>query len=363
MWFVLGLVGLTLACVGFVFWRGDAGWRGDLRVGGCQAKAQTHKGKLRGVTVGARTNCALDFELKREGAFDRFAKGIGLAVEGQVGRARFDDEFYLLADDPPVVAHLRGHPDVTDALRELFELRSMGVEKVKRVLCRNGIVRVEVACAGDAGEATRVAGDFAPQVVALAQRLGEIAAGAPSTHRLWWRTVALVAIASGLAANGARQALRVGFGAVPNTLDDGQLWAIALPIALLIVAALGAATVFLLGRTSRAHVVLAEVLLVGGLGAGLTAVSEVRDFNMEMDASPPAVHATTVIDRTMHRGRRGRRSYSVTLAAWDGSHGAQKLGVSQSDYDRYAPGTPVTVTTRAGYLHLAWLEKFEMAAR
>ena len=358
MWFVVGVMTLAAACLALVFYRGSATWRGNERWHGVEAKAGVHKGKLRTLQVGTRTRARLEFELKPETGIDRFAKSIGLSSEGEIGHGRFDRDLYLVADDPAVVRALRGDRALAESLLDLFASGGPGVTAVKRVVCRAGMLRVDFKTDGTAADGPRIAGNVAPAILAVAGALGDTSAGAGG-DRLWWRAAILLAIASGLAVNGALHAVRLVATRLPDTLDNGALWLVSMPVAALILVGLVVATLMLLGRTSRAHLVLAEVLLVGGLGAAATAVTEVRDLNIEADSSTAVAHATNIVDQQVHRGRRGRRTYSVTLAAFPGSDGAFRMKVDKHEYDRLAIGMPVTVQVREGYLGLAWLESYD----
>jgi hypothetical protein len=358
MWFLVGMVTVALATLGLAFWRGSTHWRGDRKVDGCEAKAGVHKGKLRSLAVGARTVARVEFELKPEGMLDRWAKGIGLSVEGEIGHGHFDRELYLVADDPHVSALLRRETALADALLELFGAGGPGVTKVQRVICRGGVLRVEMKTNADSGEALDISSRFTDSLRHAAGRLGQAAGSASRPDPLWNRATLLRALAGGLAVNGAVQWLRVGVVPLPATIEDGTLWAIGLPAGLLLLATMVVATIVWLGRSSRTHLVLAEVLLVGGFGAIATAFTEVRDLNIEADGSEATTYTTQIVDRRTHRGRRGRRSWSVTLGALPGSDGPQRIKVSSAEYDRYTIGTPVDVQVHRGYLGAAWIESF-----
>jgi hypothetical protein len=153
--------------------------------------------------------------------------------------------------------------------------------------------------------------------------------------------------------------MRLGLTSMPNTIDDGALALMAAPVALVALALLVGATVVLLGRTSRAHLVLAHVLLAGAPGAYLTALTEVRDFNIEADTAPAHEYATTVLSARKAKSGKGATTYSVTLDGWPGHAGPLRLEVKYGVYLRSFTGMPVTVRVHDGALGLAWLESFE----
>jgi hypothetical protein len=283
-------------------------------------------------------------------------------VEGEIGHGRFDQALYLVADDPQVVGALRRDRALADALLALFAHASGSITKVRRVRCRGGWLRVRVSTNAASDAASMITSAIAPDLKAAADVLGAHGTSAqPDT--LWWRSTVLVAIAGGLAVNAAINGLRAGIGGLPETLDKAAIWTLALPVGLVGAAALVGATLLLLGRTSRAHLVLLEVLLLGAPGALGTAAVELRDFNIEADTSEPTTHDTDVASRHESRSRKGGRSYHVELSGWPGSGGDVEFRVSSSEYARSVPGTPVEVRVRDGYLGWAWLESYEPRRR
>ena len=358
MWFAIGVLTVVLASAGLAWWRGRTAWHGDLRVDGVQAAAGKNKGKLIQLEVGVRTPTRLEFDLKPETAIDRWAKGVGLSVEGEVGHGRFDRTIYVVADDPQVVSSLRADRDIVDALLALFDLAGGSITKVKRVRCRGGWLRVLLKTDASADAASMLTEGVAAQVKAAGAVLGTAGMGA-RPDPLWWRSTVLVAIAGGLAVNAMVHGLRAGVAGLPETLDKAAIWTLALPVGLVGVAALVAATLLLLGRTSRAHLVLLEVLLLGAPGAIGTAAVELRDLNIEADASEATTVDTDVRSRHESRSRKGGRSYHVTLSGWAGHADGVEFRVSRDEYEALAPGTPVEARVRDGYFGWAWLESYE----
>jgi hypothetical protein len=358
MYTALGLLLLVIGCAAIAYGLVNQRWRGKEH-GGYEVQAATNKGSLLSLHVGVRTRTALDFELRHEGWFDRAAKAIGLSVEGQLGTRRIDDALYLLADEPRVIAALRADRELADALFALFSKAWPQVKKVQRVTCRDGVLRAQFATKAASGEADRIAADVAPELIALGARLAADHPGTPANDRLRPRALVLFAAASALAAHGLLEGLHLAVSFVPDTLDDRALWAFALPASALVLFALAAATVLLLGRTSRAHGVLLGVLLIAVLGVPLGALGQVRDLNMEADTSPAETHVVQVTDKHIVRGSKGSHSYYVTFGAWPGRTDGHEIQVTHGDYDRYYLGQEVTVVLRRGYLGIPWLESAE----
>jgi hypothetical protein len=138
-------------------------------------------------------------------------------------------------------------------------------------------------------------------------------------------------------------------------VDDGQLWSLALPLAVAIVCALLFTTLLLLGRSARVHLVLGQVLLFGGFGAVGTAFTELRDFNMETDRGPPVMLSAAVVGKRISHGRRST-SYYVELSDWNGGGRRQSVQVSNPQFHRFEAGMSVQVRQWPGALGVRWVE-------
>lgn len=351
MWVLFGLVTLATATAVLVWrnryarWTGLAahGYRFDIR--------RNRKGDATRVRIGMPVASTLAFECRRETALDRFFKWTGLSVEQQLGTRAFDDALYLIADDARVPPTLRAG-GACDALLALFDDTMPCGARVRAVACRARQVTVVFKPGGE------------PHVDTLADavlpRLRTIAASLPpglqaARDPLLARTIVLLAVSTALAINGGVQAVRTLAIPLPVTLDTGALWRLGMLVGAALLAALVLAAVRLLGRTSRLHIVLLELLLVGGLGAMATGVELVRDANIELDRSAPVAVRATVADAYVNRGRRGRRSYYVVFATVDGARA--RLRVSRGEHDRAQVGAPATLVRREGAFAIPWLQR------
>jgi hypothetical protein len=127
-------------------------------------------------------------------------------------------------------------------------------------------------------------------------------------------------------------------------------------VAATVLAALAVLAVALLGRSSRAHIVLAQALLLGLVGAPLGAMAEVRDYNMEADASAPQRFVVRVLGKTVHHSSKGGPTYYVQLGPWPEQPEGYELTVTRSEYNRILYGSDVTVLMHPGRLGLRWIE-------
>ena len=90
---------------------------------------------------------------------------------------------------------------------------------------------------------------------------------------------------------------------------------------------------------------------------------ELRDINMELDASTPLLHETTVraSRKEVTKSRKGgtRTNYYVTLQSLPQSDRKTELEVSGCFYRSVKRGTEVVLTVRHGHLGYTWYESLQ----
>lgn len=364
MWFLIGLAFLVGACFVLGWWRHGAGWSPERGPHGLFKLVRRSKTKtVSRVEAGIRTPTALEFEIKPETAVDRIAKNLGLSVEAQVGNAVFDHEAYLVSDDPRVAALIKGNAALLDSLKTLVEARGRRGFKFLKLVCRGGFLRVDFACTDTDNDPDDLLAWAGALLKTAAQELPPPSAASRLPDRFRWRATVLLAIAGGLAINAGVALFRLALIREPFTVDVGELSAWAGLLGMIVLAVLCAATVAWLGGTSRAHLVLIEVLILGAIGAPVTAFTELRDLNIEGDTSDVQRLPATVVTKESHRkrGRHGhsRMVYTITTTDWNGGSALRRRDVSQDGFGTYGIGTQLVFRQHSGYLGIRWVEGFE----
>jgi hypothetical protein len=308
------------------------------------------------VRIGVSTPSALDFECKPETGFDRFFKRNRLVREHQSGHHAFDQALYVISDDHRVAAGLRHVRGLAD---DLLALSAAGGAqfKFKRVTCRNGRLWLDFSAIGQPAGVDPLLQACAPALQRVAVALPS-AGGSTGRDRLLLRSVLVLAASSGLAISGALHLVRLHMeGAF--TVDLSALALSAAFFGSLLLLGLCALAALLLGRSSRFHLVLAELLLVGAFGAFATAYTELRDYNMEFDQSAAEEFSAMVTDKRESRRRRGGRTYYITVNDWNGSDKAVERKVSKRMHDAVQFGTMIKVRQHPGRLGMRWVEGLE----
>jgi hypothetical protein len=347
------LASVLLALFLFVARRGESPWVGDHRIVGGTYSMQVSKGMLNGLTVAVTTTAAVEFELAREDTFSTVGKYWGLTGEGQVLLPEFDDELFLACDDPYVVAGLRHDPELPRLLAALFE-KQPGGWFVKRVVCRHGDLRADVALLVDSLNASTYVATMVSRLREVALRL-DAAVGTYRRDRLRRQAAYVRAFVFALGTYAFVQGLRLAAIDSPDTLADGLLASYAsVPAALLAIVAVTYALRRFAG-TSRGHAVLLPLLLLGIPGGYVASLAALRDYNIERDHAPDVTLGTVVVDRHVEARPDGRSRYVITLTPWPGVRGIPlEHGVRRVDYDRLVPGSKVHATMHRGRLGIAW---------
>ena len=380
MWPLFGLVTLVVACVFAGRQRFRARWVGipatcDPYVFGRRKDRESgnaipyrysvHRRKNGPATtkLGVDTATTLDFECKPETWIDRFFKWTGLTVEQQLGVGEFDRAIYLVSDDPRVLQALGDDPRIAEILTAFFARRPHPDYRALRLVCRSGTLRLDLREASQLpARGPQMESEVLPLLQELAGRLPiRLLREDKARDRIALRTVLVLALSTGLAINGAFHLFRLLMFSGATTLEPGALLAWTLPAGGVLFAVLVLATLVLLARSSRLHLVMLEVMVVGLFGAFATAFTKVRDANMALDQSAATTMEVKVADKFTRKSRRSRRRYYLVMSDWPVA-GDAKVRVDGQTYDRFQVGDPAVLHLRQGWLDVAWLERVEKGA-
>jgi len=80
----------------------------------------------------------------------------------------------------------------------------------------------------------------------------------------------------------------------------------------------------------------------------------VVSINCAFDSSKPKVYESQIIDKQIHKGRKGRKTYYVKVLPWGHHYDAEEIKVSQSEYDHYTVNETVKIDYKEGLLGIPW---------
>jgi len=365
MWFALGSISLIGCIFFFVRWRSASRWLGTQAQCGrlpYEYCLQKHKSKIVKVIIGVSCDTPFEFCLKPENVIDRIFKWLGLSLEQQINHLHFDEKVYIVSDDARLGVLLKYSKTLPILLESLFAEQRFTLGRVRKLWCQNGRVWVECKPAKgfDDGDEVLLAKEVLPDLNIVRDALLERPnTSSESRDHFIARAAILVGFSTALAVNGAVQVFRTLFGKFPAMMDRAGLWQTAGLVGGSVAIGLIILCVFWLGRTSRAHLVLIELLLVGTAGCVLTATTELRDYNIEFDQS--AVRNESVKVDRFYTTRCGKRNsstcYHVRLAPFPGKPDGVELNLSSDTYYRLHNHSHLVLPVHAGALGWRWVDE------
>jgi hypothetical protein len=363
MWFIVGLTAFAvITALAFQHklrptWSGLR-WSGGGEGGEYAIKRQ--KGKLVDVRFGLKTLPKLQFTLCPEKWYDRLAKLLTLSAEYQVGDDAFDRAVYILSDSETVCRVLLADARLRADLMELINV-PRGKLRVTHVHANAGKlwVRMKPTFETVADEDVQYAiGEIAPVLRTVEKRIRAVLKARPvDRDRSFLVAAAFAAISLGFAINGvvALVVFAITNRLEVNLLDHQPLLRDAALATAAVIGSLVLASRLLLGRTSRGHLVLAELVTFGLLGAFATAWFELRELNIDFDNAAAVERSVQVVGQDAYRRKSGMK-YRIALRDWTGGDGARSFEVSESLYRRVEIGKTIRLSEHPGYLGYRWID-------
>lgn len=369
MWFAFGFITLITFSIFFGYRRLRASWKGiQAETDGISWQYELCKDNYRvtDVLIGIEAPKGYEFSFKHERWYDRLCKAIGLSVEYQVGNAEFDDLVYIVSDDNHLHRQVSANPTIVDAVLRIFRLDAVRHRsKVEALHCSSGRLWLRIDARRGFGEGNVAA--LGREVVPWMQKISDALSSAPTSGDSKWRdafvmkAAVTLAISSGLAINGGVHVMRLIWTKIPFTIDSTALLMDALVIGALVIVALVVATVLVLGGSARAHLVLIEILVVGSFGAMATALTELRDANIELDRSAAVTYQARTLEKRVERTRHWRHYY-LYVEDWNGEERRRKVEVPSSFYYQVYIGEQLVIRQKPGFLGYRWVEALEKLA-
>lgn len=76
--------------------------------------------------------------------------------------------------------------------------------------------------------------------------------------------------------------------------------------------------------------------------------------NCTFDYSEPTIYETKVLDKRIHVGSKGRRSYYVKIAPWGHHYDREEISLSKSQYDEININENINIDLKKGLFNIPW---------
>jgi hypothetical protein len=382
MWFLLGLVALTLSVVLSYWLRVQSRWSGEAfvvrRIGGeqqapaiaAQYLVHRHKGDYTGCkigisgTIGARK--PVEFHLRRENWFDRFGKRLGVTREQGLGNRELDQQLFLDSDDQRVGTMFQQSEPARLALAHVL---SVDPARVTGIYAHAGRFWIDLNGSGEEPDEklrSEIAAALDALLVALQKSYADVGVkrSAGADDAFLWRASMILAISTGSLIFGVIALSRIKF--VAEQLDPYQLWIYGLIVGVVLTIACFVFAWRSLHASARAHVVLFEIATLGLIGFCLTSKALLTEINMEFDRRAPSV---LMLDRpqathtTYRCGKRGRRICDRYTLAVPPEHfqGRSIIKIDEAMHARLHLQRAAIMKIKPGALGVKWIESISVA--
>lgn len=299
----------------------------------------------------------IQLRVKRKRWWDRLFTALGVSVACRTGNPAFDRSFYLVTDATPICRAMIDSPRTQELMLRLQSMCEPNRMKFRQLVVRRGRAWVEMVARKrkELPHTVHLAQSFVPVLHELSEameaEIPERVRGARDDFA--WKAALIVGISSAMFITGIVFTARHVFFPLPAPLDSQPLITASIVAGGSVIGLLIVLTFTWLGRTSRTHLVLLELVLVGTIGAGLTSHSLLREANMALDFSAGERHVVQVLDKRKVVSR--HTSYFLDLDPWREGQETPTLRVGMTLFSSVRSGRPIMVEEHPGALGVHWV--------
>jgi hypothetical protein len=298
------------------------------------------------------------FEIRREAAFDRLAKGSGFSEEVQTGDEEFARDFYVTTGDEAFTANVLASQERRAAVRTLLQAGAWAVEHDGSVV-RARWISFTIAPETHLGFITAAVSELALLAQGIRQETHAAPAGARAAKvRRWWRQlVPIVGCSPVIVGFPILVVAHIGYGG--RLLQAGQLFASSLTYSVPAFVLVAGAAFFALKGRSSSHTLFLVVFASALVGLPATGYGIGVLLDVWLDHSAPVQRTAVVVGKRYVPGNRWGPNRYVTLRSWRSDGVRARVEVDVNDYARVTAGrTRVIVFTMPGWLGYEWVAAY-----
>lgn len=316
--------------------------------------------KNTGAKFGIKANEGYDYTFKRESSIDRFFKWAGFASKYKVGDSKFDDLVFIVSDNVSLLKRLSDYPKLTSLILEIFACPDGDKLFVEKIRHGGGCLWVEFGTHSKFEQ--HDVQDLAPTLIPLLEQLAEEIHKLPLCSKSFWKNPQkyisglLLGISSALLITGALKFLAMPSSQESLIIEPFWLYLHTFIFGSVGVLILAVLTMLLLRKKSGVHLVLLEVIIIGGIGSFLISFTQLEHINRVYDKSKVEIFDVKVLDKKKFTTHKSRKYYIYT-EGWGDYEERQKLRVGFDLYTASSVGGDVSVYQKSGKLGYRWLSR------
>jgi hypothetical protein len=317
------------------------------------------------------TDCetSLQFFVKRENTLDKIAKMLGISQEFDTGNAQFDHQFYLTSITQEDAQTLGKNTQIMQLIKVALFNSISGYENFKKsnknkIICDGKKLYIEIY--SKKTSKIEPSSQRFNNILMNIQLLKNTLQNHKPLGQHFWKIPAqrnsaiFLALSLAFATWGGFEIIRFfassnllfsPFSLVSYTLI---LSAFALLVTMLLI-------LRLVKKSARRHLILLNVILIGGFGLIFTIYGLLYDLNIMADTSNPNIVSYELTNKYTERHRTRRSSYTTYHLSLSGTQAPVKptIKVSSAFYTQVNKGDFIAITIRNGYLNQPWMENIQ----
>lgn len=318
---------------------------------------ETKKLEITDIHIGLRSIDDCSFILKNEDNYDVYAKKLRISNEYQVGTEEFDDRLYIISDAAELNSIFRDD-ELQDLILSVFYDTTYNCV-TQKIFLENGKLWLSLS-AGSSVTQNNV--DYISQTlldrlklinIKVMQKLVKLNIQNDKSKKIDNK---YSAVSTSLFIYGAL--LFAGhslFGIRHIDIDFEYSLCISILATFIIIGCLSLLAIRSIKKSSRTHLILSYIFILGSLGTLSITNFTIRYANAFFDVSPQISYNTSVIDKHIHHGKR-HNSYLATIKTQENK--TIDLPMSASDYYEIKINDPINITERVGFFKIHWISTY-----
>jgi hypothetical protein len=288
----------------------------------------------------------------------RFFKWLGISNELQIGDKQLDRWIYFITDNELIIKAIKKSPELQLAILEVINFCNQHGFKLNSFSCQGGRIWMQLSRTKSFKNFSfpleELAEKFVPTLKKVADELDAKIIPSVRTRDLFLiKAAAILSISTGSAFYAGSVFIAHHIFGYSQLIKLKPLIIDAAFIGLGMVILMSAITIKLLGKTSRAHLVLIEVIFVGFFSFTASASFLIGDINADYDSSESHLTDVVIYNKNITHGRRSGTRHWIYL---DNGSERYDVRVSPLFYSKVEIGDKMCVEEKDGFLGYRWIK-------
>ncbi|EAR61798.1 hypothetical protein [Neptuniibacter caesariensis] len=316
--------------------------------------------KYTGALFGIKANEGYDYAFKRESLEDRLFRWVGLTYKYKVGDSKFDDLVFIVSDNISLLKKLSDCPKLTSLILDIFACPDGNKLFVEKIRHGAGCLWVEFGTHGQFEQ--HDVQELAPKLIPLLEQLAEEIHKQPICLNSFWKKFKkyisglLLGVSFALVIVGSVQHFSMPSAHENILVEPFWLYLHTFIFGSVGVLILAILTILTLGKKPGFHLVLSEVILIGGIGSFLMSYTQLEHINRVYDESKVEVFYVKILSKR-ESGTNNSQKYYLHTEGWDGNNQRQEIRVDFDIYKASSIGGELSVHQKEGKLGYRWLPR------